>query len=333
MRTLGLRAAGLAGVVAIGACGGGGGGGPTASTTITQAQAQLVGTAAAGQIGAIAGGLATFSPTDIGSSLGGISFAPQAPMGRIFRAAEVNLPPNLRTRFASIYRSVDCTPSESDPLETDTDSDGIPDNLTITFTVANCSVTDTTTGQTLTITGSVHIQDTDDANTQFGYLLDMNHLTVKFDDPSLTTPFVYSGNGSYGVDVGTNGATNSSDVDYTFAYSGQTFTYGYTINNSYTAATPGSVDWTTGTLPDGDFAFSGSFNWDGYDNASKRTLFRFTVATTVPLSYLESCAFQIPPFDAGNIRGAISGKSTVGFDITYTGCNVPPTITAFGNAS
>jgi hypothetical protein len=290
-----------------------------------------VGQAAAGQIGAIAGGLTTFSATNVGGGLGGISFAPQAPMGRIFRAAEVNLPPDLRTRFASIYRSVGCTPSESDPLETDTDGDGIPNNLTLTFTAANCSVTDSVTGDTYTVTGSLGIKDTDSGTTLFGYLLTMNHLKVVFTIPS-SSPFTYSGNGTYGVDLGANGGTNSTSVDYTFGYNGQTFTYGYTFSNDYTATTPGSVDWTTGTLPDGSFAFDGSFKWDGYDN-SKRTLFQFTVATTVPLSYTAVCAFDIPPFDAGNIRGTITAKSSVGFDITYTGCNIQPTIAAFGNSS
>lgn len=315
----------LAAFLTVSACGGSDDSG---STDISPAQAQTVGQAAADQLGGLASGLTHFTTPGVGG-LGAGFFAPQAPGGRIVSGTLSRLSPKVQSGLALI-RADDCTPTQSD--STDTDHDGIPDDNIISFTLANCSSTDTTSEElvTISVTGSVRIQDGDDANTLFGYTVGITALTVTISDTVTGTPdlsVVVAG--SFGADVQSTLAAANQNLRTSLRLNG-TRVFGDHANwaVSYTP-TGGTIDVGAGNLPAGDFTVNGSYDWVG-DYAGATGDWSFSLQTPDPLAYDGSCEDQDWPFESGQLKGAISARRTVGFTIDYAGCGITGTITAYG---
>jgi hypothetical protein len=312
-------------VAALGACGGDSGG-PKSATTITQQQATVIGDAAASQIGSIAGSLTTFSAPSVGG-VGGL-FAPQTVSGRFLAAAIGRRSPQLRDGLALISRAGACQPAVTD--STDTDGDGIEDNATYTFTGGNCTYTDTASGTTISIVGSVHVQDTDDANTFYGYAIGFTGFGITVSDTSAATPDISTSlSGSFGTDVGVGGATGTENLHTTFKLGANTvFADNAVWTVSYTPSA-GPVDTTVAQLPAGDLDINGQYSFSGDDGSGNSQAWAFGVQTTQSLAYDGTCTDDQWPFDAGIVNVYIAANQTVGFTVTYNGCGVAADVTSY----
>ncbi len=324
LRNLRPFAVGLAGMLALGACGGGDGGG--ASTSIDPNEAAVVGGAAASQISAMTSGLVNFSSST--GSLGGGFFAPASATGKILDRVMKGVPSaSARLAFARVRMDPNCIPSVDD--ETDSDADGIPDHATYTF---NCAYTDLDDGSSFTVTGTIHLLDSQDIATGFGF--DINFNTFKF---KLTTPGQNGNtvteaiiNGFYNADVVASAAGASQDLTFVFRLNGRRLFY-----SSWDWAidfTPnGTIDFAAEDMPPGDFGVNGNFVFQG-EAGQRSGDWAFSLNTISPLVYDGSCDLE-PPFASGTIEGAIVARNSVGFTVTYTGCGQLETIAAFDNNS
>jgi hypothetical protein len=328
VRKLGLGVTGLAMAAMLAACGGDSG--PDLATDINDGQAQIIGQAAATQIGALASGLATFSSPALPGVEGGF-FAPQTTTGRFFLHTLGRLHPAAGPALAHLTRSETCAPSISDA--TDTDGDGILDNSTAVFTTANCSVYDSLTATTITITGSISVLDTDDLDTQFGYTVGLSRFEVTLSDTVTQTADISIGiSGTFGADVTLLTATGTQDVRTRLDIGNTTvFTDDATWTVAY-APTTGNIDPANPTLPAGDFTVDGGYSFSG-DVGQGSAAWAFGVNTTAPLNYDGTCQDPNWPFESGTLDVFISARQTVGFTVTYAGCGIPGTIAAYDNST
>jgi hypothetical protein len=315
-----------AGLWLLGGCGGDSG--PAMASSISQTEASAVGTAAASQLGGVAGGLAQFSSPSVGGVGAGV-FGARAPTGRFVAATVGRVNPRIRQGLALLQQ--DCTPAVSDP--TDTDQDGIEDNATVVFSAANCTFVDATTGLTVSATGTVHIQDTDNTTTVFGYDLNFTRFQVMLTDPTGAYPDISTGiNGSYTTTVTllTASATENVATDLTVAGSRV-----YVDHSVWTVAydpAQGSIDPANATLPAGNFTVDGNYTYAG-DADGRTATWSFGINTTAPLAYDGSCTDVDWPFSSGQVNVYLSGRQTVGFTVDYAGCGSPGTVTAFDNTA
>jgi hypothetical protein len=312
---------GLAGMLALGACGGGDGGGG-GSTTLDPNEAATVGGAAASQISAMTSGLVNFSSST--GSLGGGFFAPASASGKIVDRVMQGLP-SLATRqaFAKVRMDPNCTPAVDD--ETDSDSDGVPDDATYTF---NCSYTDPNDGSSFTVTGTIGLLDSQDIATGFGFGISFNSFRFQFTFPGQNGNTVtdVTINGLYNADIVASGAGAAQDLTFVFRLNGQRVyfsSWDWAIDFTPT----GTIDFAAEDMPAGQFDISGAFVFQG-DAGQDSGDWAFSLNTTSPLVYDGSCALE-PPFSSGTIEGAIVANTSVGFTINYTGCGQAETIAAF----
>ncbi len=322
-RKLGISASGLAGMLALGACGGDSG--PAGNSTISQQQAAVVGAEAASQIGDVAAGLSGFSFT--GGSLGGGFFSRAAVRDRMGTLERV-LPARYRPQLAQLRAgNGQCDPAVAGD-SSDTDGDGIENNATYTFSAANCFYEDSL-GNGFAVAGSVSIQDTDSPTTLFGFGIDFNRLKVLVYSDSNSAGFLWDG--TYTATVTGGSATTS-----------QSFTQGWRVNdkpvylshyawNLTYAPDTGSIDPASQQLlPDGTFTITGAYGWSGsFGNTDGD--WSFNVSTPTPLHWGTQCDGQDPPFDGGQILASINGHSNIGFTADYSGCGIPPAISTFDN--
>jgi hypothetical protein len=328
VRKLGHGVIGLAMAAMLGACGGDSG--PNLATDINDGQAQIIGQAAATQIGALASGLATFSSPAVAGLEGGF-FAPQTTTGRFFLHNLGRLHPSAGPALAVLARLETCAPTISD--STDTDGDGIRDNSTAAFTAGNCSVYDSLTATTITITGAINVQDTDDFDTQFGYNVGFSGFEVTFSDTVAQTADIAIGiSGTFGADVTLLTATGTQDVRTRLDIGNTTvFADDATWTVAY-APTTGNIDPANPTLPAGDFTVDGAYSFSG-DVGQGSAAWAFGVNTTSPLNYDGTCQDPNWPFESGTLDVFISARQTVGFTVTYAGCGLPGTIAAYDNST
>lgn len=316
---------GLAGTLVLGACGGGDGG-SSASTTLDPAQASIVGDVAATQISSMTSGLVNFSSSS--GSLGGGFFAPASATGRILDGILRAVPsPAHRLAFARLRQDPNCTPTED--AEPDSDQDGLPDHATYTF---DCAYTDPQDGSSFTVTGTIHLFDSQDAANGFGF--DINFVNFKFalsfpgQNGTTTTEIVV--NGFDGIDVLPSSAVADQDVRFVFRVNNRRV-FLSTWNWSIGFTPTGTIDYAAEDLPPGDFTLNGGFVFQG-DAGQTGGDWAFTLNTTSPLAYDGTCTLE-PPFASGQIQGAINARNSVGFTVTYTGCGSAETIAAFDNNS
>lgn len=322
VRKLGI----FAGVLVVAACGGGDGGGG-GSTTLDANQAAVVGEVASSQISGMVSGLTSFSAG--GGALGGGFFAPASAAGKVLAPMFTKqASPEHRAAWLAFASADLCDPVQSD--SSDSDSDGIPDDNTYTW---NCTATDSLSGYTWSVTGTIGIADTRSAATGFGYLVTFTNFRFAstYDTQQGSQTFATIVNGTYGADATVNGASADQDVVWAYRLNGNTvFRSAWTWGVTFTPSA-GTIDWAAQDMPAGSFTIDGGFDFSGeagQDNGD----WSFNVATTQPLAFDGSCSLE-PPFSSGVIEGAIAGNTNVGFTITYTGCGTAETIAAFDNTN
>lgn len=282
---------------------------PPATTTMDADAANTAGREAAGLFAGTASGLMAFDPSE-------------ALLGIDFLVTTGVHPPSPRRALASVAqalagRAPGCNPAQTN--STDTDGDGVFDDNTLTFTAANCT-TDDGFGTPVVTTGTVRIQD---QGSLFGWDVDFSAFTVTIGDPSDQLKLTVNGN--YQADVGAAGASAgqriSARVEVT---SGESFFL--------------SDDWALGFTPDANGVIAVGDPWPAgaFDLAGD---FRFSVGgknyalglvTTAPLAIDGQCA-ENPPFQSGQVVGALTAAQSEGVVITFNGCGLDPTIEALAN--
>jgi hypothetical protein len=323
LRKLGLFASGLAGMLAVGACGSDG---PSADTTIDQQQAAVVGATAADQISDIAGGIGGFGVT--GGQLGG-GFFSRAEMRGSMRVLDRIIPARYKPELARLMVGGSCDPTVTGD-STDTDGDGIENDATFSFTSGNCFYEDSL-GNGWAVTGSVSIQDTDGGATLFGFALDLNRLKVLIYTDSASAGLDWDG--SYTANVTSTSVTTSRHFVSRFHVNNTT---PYTFRDNWTLTfvpDTGTIDPSTQSeLPDGTFDVTGSYGWTGKNNLADGN-WTFNVSTPTPLHWLSQCEGIDPPFDGGQLLASINGRSNVGFTADFSACGTPAAINTFDNST
>ena len=149
----------------------GGGGGTEPLTTFPAALVETFG--ATGEIlGEYAYRAMDFDGANVSLAPGapGASRDPQQLVARVLALASLRGGVQFAPGFTT---SPTCTPTTTGAA-TDTDADGIPDEMTIEYTAANCTVTDTATGDVQVQRGFIRYRDTSDD--LYGFEMDITEL-------------------------------------------------------------------------------------------------------------------------------------------------------------
>lgn len=230
-----------------------------------------------------------------------------------------------------------CNPDKSDPADTDSDGDGVPDDQLLTYTAANCTVEDAggVAGVTSVITGTMRVQDTDGGDVIFGYLVTYSDLltTVQYPDGNISS---HSVDGHYEVATKANGATGEENLTYTSTRHDDPVAPDFNLQQRMVlsfsfAPTAAAIDPGTGLFPSGSYVIEGSFNAGG-EYAGLNGSYDFTVSTEGPLDFNPACGAL---FNTGLLRfGLVASQGQTGFTIApQESCSVFIDITAFDNQS
>lgn len=234
--------------------------------------------------------------------------------------------------FADTTPTLACRPQLIGALDSagtplDTDHDGIPDDLTSTYTRAACTMIDDVHGTVEWFSGTIHFHD-DPGPYAFHWEADfVDHLD----------------RGAAGFTerhtVGTETATLYADhivteaahqVGITFAHDG--ISGGATYRDSWTATylPDGGGPLLPGApIPAGKILFTGTF--DAVEPVHGRGG-SFIIWTAEPIYYDPACEPRYPAFTSGVIAGRPAGDTTTAFTATFTACHEKPTIVGHGTS-
>jgi len=262
--------------------------------SLSDAEARVVGQEVAGEVEDVAG-----SFTIGGLLLPSFSSASIAASGGIEPGTMANCP----------------TISPVPPV--DADSDRVPDDLTISFTLPDCSVT--RNGNTFEITGTIHI--TDPSTTDFGIRVAFTDLQSKFTKAGGSF-FLTRLNGARQVlrsssEFSLHDST-TSDLESSERGTAQ-LKKGWVVG--FVADAGSSLD-VMRRLPSGNLTVNGSMS-----RTRNATTHTFAVATVTPLHHDATCDAR-PSFTAGELTVTKTGPDgTVTIHIVFNGCGVDPTVT------
>lgn len=205
---------------------------------------------------------------------------------------------------------------------TDTDSDGVPDDLIVRFDQPGCiEVGDSVTA---TLSGSFRITDPG-ANPGFdiaysSILLRLDHVNGDY--------LSFGLNGTQGVGATTTTASANSNMSYTAGARVGTQTANVSLSQNWNAgyaAASGQVLRVNEPLPDGALTVTGSSTW-----RSNRDNFSFALSTPQPLQHLASCQ-QEPAIESGTVHALVSGNSGGAYvRVQFIGCGEEPIVTLVG---
>jgi len=246
-----------------------------------------------------------------GSNLG---FAPDAPGGasameRHLMARATGLLPAGASPF--LVSSPTCVPDKvGDGI--DTDADGVPDDMTITFTAANCTVTDTATGSVQVQRGTVRYRDT--SSDLYGFDITITGLRADYYDATtlswgrqfLTaheTTRMQDDRGDWSIDV--DGFVQSGTLDTTTFFQKAIFDLqaSFDPNGTITAGGP---------PPDGEITIAGHM-----DLTMKPGRYKFTLFAPGPLRYEGTSCHNV---DQGTIEMRLNGSTSEGTRTDWIGC-------------
>jgi len=267
----------------------------TAPRALTQEEADSVGHSIAASVSAAAEGMV-------------YSGAISIPSGMNARRIPGMVAPGLSLDGAAV-----CGTESPDPPN-DTDQDGVPDNLMVTFSEPACT---TTNGEnTLSIGGSVGISDFTPGAYDVAYQMTAN-LQVTASVPDTSATLAYSASNL--VTPTSGGATMSQQG--TLAVSSTL--HGVTTSGSVTNNWNGAFATTSGAaltpfeaVPAGSFTLSGSTQV-----TSQSGTFGATLTTVTPLAYDPQCPAE-HPFRSGAVQATItSGFARGVIVVSWTNCS------------
>jgi hypothetical protein len=202
----------------------------------------------------------------------------------------------------------------------DADSDRVPDELMLTFTLPECSFSHD--GGTLEVTGTIHITDPTPATHDIAHRVEFGDLQKKvtLSDGNFFLRRLAGARQLLRTDAG------FSAVDSTTG----------TFESSHDGSSSLAKAWVVSFLADaGASSFqedwhlpSGTFTINGSTTRTRGGLTRsLTVQTVTPLHFDATCAAE-PKFTAGELVITLTGVEHSGtIHVVFTGCGVPPTVT------
>jgi hypothetical protein len=205
----------------------------------------------------------------------------------------------------------------------DADADRVPDDVTLSFTLPDCSFT--RDGRTLEITGSIHI--TDPSTTQFGIRLeftDLQHKLSGSDGLLFLTRLD-------GVRQVLRSPAGFSLIDSTDVHRESHERGSADLNKAwvvgFVADAAQTLDHERG-LPSGNLTVDGSMTFT-HGTVSHS----LTVETVTPLHHDATCTVR-PRFTSGELNVVKTGPDgTVTIHIVFNGCGEDPTITVERSAA
>lgn len=270
------------------------------STPLSDADAQLIGHEVAGEVEDVAG---TFT-------LGGL-FAPEFPSAGLVMSDSDRIFPHANCPTITPFPPVD------------SDGDGVPDDVTLAFTLPDCSFT--RDRATLEITGTIHI--TDPSTTAFGVRVafgDFQHKATSGDGSFFLTKL----NGvrqalrsPAGFELRDSTTADRESSDHGSAQLAKAWVVSFVADAGQT------VEHMRG-LPSGDLSVNGSMT-----RTRGTTSLSLAVTTVTPLHHDATCAAR-PRFTSGELlitRTGPDGTTTI--HLVFSGCGVPPTITVEHSAA
>jgi hypothetical protein len=297
---------GCAVVVALGAAGCGDDSGPQ-DVVLTQAQAQAAGQDIAAQVTALS---ADFTLTGVGEF-------PAKAVGRVPLDPQVRrlLVAGLRTGLTAECAALSDT--------TDSDADGVPNDLTISFSSPAC--TTMTDSATVILSGSVRVSD---PGQDPGFDIAYSNVRLRVVAATSTDFAEARLNGTQGIGATTTSATLNENLTLAIVLRHGAQTANITMQDSWNAtfqAAQGQTYDVNAPLPDGTLSLTGNTNW-----AFNARNFAFGLSTTSPLVYDAQCGLE-PPFTAGELRALVVGNRGGAFvRVVFPGCGVQPIVTLVG---
>jgi hypothetical protein len=214
---------------------------------------------------------------------------------------------------AAVFASPSCLP-EVLGLGTDSDADGIPDDATVTYSVANCTVYDSATGDIYLGRGSYRVRDTN--NSLYGFRVDIVDLSVRDYDGArgITNDAVYN--------ITETSTTSATGGTYHLVLDGWSSSLGSGFNTAQrfrwdltqSFDPVGSIP-AGGPLPDGILTVSGTADLTiSEDDAPARM--SMTIVGQTSLVYDDGCE----SFTSGSYQLRLQGTTTEGVQVVYAGC-------------
>lgn len=207
----------------------------------------------------------------------------------------------------------------SPAVPADGDGDGIPDELTITYTLPECHTEDET--GSMDITGSMHLEDDTPTIAGMSFSLAMSAIRVAMTDPEFGTITV-TRDGLGSVDHAAARLAQAHDFETLVRAQGITARFATAWDLVFDAAAGTSI--VAGEpLPDGTYTPSGTTIIE-----QMRDRYTFTVSAPTPLAYSAACAADPfvydNPFDAGVLRVDAVGAEGAGYvEVVFSGCTEP----------
>lgn len=208
--------------------------------------------------------------------------------------------------------------------QTDSDHDGVPDDAVLLYTLPACHFV--TGGDTVEITGIVHIQDPVSSPapnmSAFGFVVTFDHLRM------------HSGRANPDSSV-TDTRTGNEVLMMTpqRLNQGHAFTIAHEDHQGVVAI---EDDWNAAFSPDSGTSFApgqplppGAFAIGGRSSFARGSdAFQFAIGTAVPLRYDPSCPDSAPNrFRSGELRASVAGSGQHGaVRIVFADCK-DPTVT------
>ncbi len=313
MRNSRRLALGLAGAALVAACGGSSG--PNTNKSVTQQEAGVIADLAGQDLSSSVNGLADFSG-GFGGLTGGF-FAPGTLGSRAMAKVTRIAPDKFKPAILAFSLDSGCTPAIVGDT-TDTDGDGIPNDVTYTFNASNCGYDDGQ-GNLIALSGTIHIQDADNVTVLFGYAIDFGNWGVAISSNTgqgvQTAQLLLDGTQAAGI-TSTN-AISQEDLTYKVKLNGnQVFKFTSTTSLGFNP-TSGTIDpGSQSRLQSGAFDINGRFQYTGDAQTGAAGTWSFGLQTTTPMAYDESC-FAESPFTGGQITGSIEANQSAGFIIDY----------------
>lgn len=267
---------------------------PPGTQSLSDAEAQLVGREVAGEVEDVAGSF----------TLGGL-LVPSFPSAGIAASDRVQPAP-----------MVNCPTITPNP-PVDTDGDRVPDDVTLSFTLPDCSIM--RNGATFEITGTIRI--TDPSPTAFGIRVVFTDLQHKLSRASGAF-FLSRLNGARQVirsasEISLHDTTTSDLESREHGAAQLAKAWAVTF-----VADAGETFDQLRRLPSGDLTVNGSMS-----RTRGTASHSFAVTTVTPLHYDATCTTR-PAFTSGELTVVKTGPDgTVTIHIVFSGCGVEPTVT------
>jgi hypothetical protein len=270
---------------------------------------------------------ASMIASEVVMSLGSIdpNFAMATPTMTLLadRAARPRDPRVLAARLAV---SPEACGTVTPELPVDGDEDGIPDQLTVTYTLPACHSEDEF--GSMDITGSIDLEDTTPDVAGMSFALAMNAIKVAMHDVEFGTITVTRG-GEGSVAHTATQLSQVHDFSTLVQAEGMSARFATEWDLDFDAA-PGATIVAGEPLPDGTYTPSGT---TVIEQAGAR--YTFTVSAPTPLSYNAACAADPltydNPFSAGILFVEAAGTNGAGWvEVVFADC-MEPTVTYYGS--